>query len=226
MKKASSSAFAAVIMFGLLAGSGEAGEGKDGRKSEFPRLYVVNFSSNNIVGYELGANGKINPITESPFPAGTGPSAIIVHPTGRFAYVASARSHNIMGYHVGSSGALRLVAGSPFPAGTTPKEMAMDADGRYLYVLNVDSQNISAYRIDHNSGVLTPTAGSPFGAGSRPIKIAVNGRVLYVLNSRSNNISLFSIQELGSLKAEGHIATGSEPSTFVFVLPNHPHQLE
>lgn len=186
------------------------------KASESQFLYVIN--SNAVVGYEAVKNGRLKPITGSPFPAGTGPSAIIIHPTGKFAYVANKKSHNIAGYKITNSGVLMPFRGHHFPAGTTPMAMAIDSAGQYLYVLNIDSQNISAFHIDPHSGSLKQVKGSPFGAGSKPTRIAINGRFLYALNSGSNNISVFYIQESGALQGnkDDAVATGTDPAELVF----------
>ena len=118
VKKVSPPLFTAAIVFCFLATEGIADENRSTGNAGF--LYVTNFSSDNIVGYKLFADGTASPIEGSPFPAGKGPVAIIRHPSGKFAYVANSRSHNIMGYNIDRSGGLRLVAGSPFPAGTAP----------------------------------------------------------------------------------------------------------
>jgi DNA-binding beta-propeller fold protein YncE len=65
------------------------------------------------------ATSALTNVSGSPFPAGAGPLAVTVDPTGKFAYVANNGSHNVSAFSIdATSGGLFTVAGSPFAAGT------------------------------------------------------------------------------------------------------------
>jgi 6-phosphogluconolactonase len=86
---------------------------------------VANQVSNNISAYRIGADGALNPIPGSPYPAGIEPVSIAVDPTGKFAYAANKFSHNVSGYHIDENGGLTPISGSPFPAGAGPNSVAL-----------------------------------------------------------------------------------------------------
>jgi len=76
--------------------------------------------------YALGAGGALTAIGGSPFAAGSGPSAVVVDPTGSFLYVANATSGNVSVFAVNSgTGALSAVSGSPYAAGSLPSAIAI-----------------------------------------------------------------------------------------------------
>ncbi len=91
--------------------------------------YVANSGSNDVSAYIIDpTSGALTPVPESPFPAGAGPYAVTVDPTGRFAYVANSASHNVSAYTIdATSGALTPVPESPFPAGFGPISVATTA---------------------------------------------------------------------------------------------------
>jgi DNA-binding beta-propeller fold protein YncE len=98
--------------------------------------YVANAGSDDVSGYRIdSASGALTPISESPFPAGFGPSSVAVDPAGRFAYVANRDSADVSGYTINpASGALTPIPGSPFPAEVGPRSVAVDPSGRFVYV--------------------------------------------------------------------------------------------
>jgi 6-phosphogluconolactonase (cycloisomerase 2 family) len=128
------------------------------------------------------------------------PSAVVVDPSGRFAYVANEFSDNVSGYTINATtGALPPLAGSPFPAGTFPQAITVDPAGRFVYVANGGDfeslGSVSGYTINAATGALTPVAGSPFPAGAAPSAVTVDpsGHFTYVANGDADNISGYAI---------------------------------
>lgn len=160
-------------------------------------LYAANLSSNNISGFVIDAvNGRLTPITGSPFSNGTQPYAIAAHPLGNFVYVANSSSNSVSAYAVNtSSGALTPISGSPFAAGSHPQAVAISASGKFLYVANFASNNVSVYFINSTTGSLRQVSGSPFPSGSQPFSLKADrlDKFLYVANSGSNNVSEYRI---------------------------------
>jgi 6-phosphogluconolactonase len=142
--------------------------------------------------------GALTEIAGSPFRAGMEPSAIAMHPDGKFLYAANLKSNDISGYAVNlTTGALTEVAGSPFAAGVEPQALAVDPVREFAYVANRGSNNVSAYAIDGTTGALTEVAGSPFAAGAGPCAVIIDptGKFVYVANSGSNDISAYGIDQ-------------------------------
>jgi 6-phosphogluconolactonase (cycloisomerase 2 family) len=80
-----------------------------------------------IAGFSIDpSSGAITPIPGSPFPGGSSPNVIAIHPSGRFIYAADwdgitvnggAGPADILAYAIDPvSGALSPIKGSPFPA--------------------------------------------------------------------------------------------------------------
>jgi 6-phosphogluconolactonase len=162
-------------------------------------LYVTNHDArdNDVAGFSIDCEtGRLTPVPGSPFAAGSGPSAITIDPSGRYAYVSNSGSNNVSAFHIDeNSGRLMPVSGSPFAAGSSPSSVAVDSSGQFVYVTNKASNNVSGYTINATTGALTAISGSPFAAGTSPISVAVdpNDRFVYVANQGSDNISGFSI---------------------------------
>ena len=170
-------------------------------------VYVANFSGG-VSAYSISSNGALIPVPGSPFPAGSEPFSVAVHPTGKFAYVANSGDNTISAYSIGSNGALTPVPGSPFavnPKGfPVPVSVAVDPTGQFAYVANANDSTVSGYSIGSNGG-LTPIPGSPFVLlqGHTPVSIAVdptsNLVFVYVANQQSNTVDCFTIGSNGAL---------------------------
>ena len=77
-------------------------------------LYIARSGTGGGVGvYTIGTGGVLNPVTGSPFAAGSQPFSVVVNSTGTDVYVANQIDSTISGYSVGSTGALTL--GRPAP---------------------------------------------------------------------------------------------------------------
>jgi len=137
----------------------------------------------NISGYAVDhVSGGLVELEGSPFPAGSGPVAISVHPSARFVYVANVISNDVQAYTRNSEGRLKPI-GQSVPVGKRPFYVAINASGRFLYVTNQDDATVSAFLINSN-GELRPIAGSPFATGLRPRSFTIHpsGRFAYVVN--------------------------------------------
>jgi 6-phosphogluconolactonase (cycloisomerase 2 family) len=178
-------------------------------------VFVANFGSNDVSAYMIepifGALTPVDANTGTPtidnFPAGTGPFAVAVHPSGKFAYVANSNSNSVSAYTIGTSatarGALIPIDADPntagvqnFPAGPFPVALAFDPSGKYLYVTNdTATNNLTVLAIDPNTGALSPLSGSPFSAGDQPFSVCIDpsGKFAYAANSSSSSVSAWTI---------------------------------
>jgi len=113
--------------------------------------------------------GALTPVSGSPFDAGNTPSAVVVHPSGRFVYVTNRLGGNtISGYSIdAATGRLAPLLGSPFPVDAANSfSIAVDPSGQFAYTANASSPfAVSAFRIDASTGALTRVPGSPFPGG-------------------------------------------------------------
>jgi 6-phosphogluconolactonase len=133
-------------------------------------LYVPSSVGSAVFGFTIdAANGSPSEIAGSPFqvpplaipPFGGNPSAVAVHPSGKFAYVAAVGLNGVLTYTRDvTTGALTLVSPTATPAGNQPTSLAMETSGKFLYAGN-NMGGLSAYSIDATTGLLTAVPGSP-----------------------------------------------------------------
>jgi len=172
--------------------------------------YVASNGTDSVSGFLINrGTGALTPVAGSPFPAGSFPVSVAVHPTGKFVYVAnnaqfSGGNGNVSGYTINpGTGTLTAIVGSPFPAELLPNSVTVDPSGKFAYMAN-QGNNVSGYAIDPSTGALTAIAGSPFAAGSTPVSVAVDpsGKFAYAANETSGNVSGYSIEpSTGALTA-------------------------
>ena len=103
-------------------------------------LFVGEFNTGLRV-LSIGANGALNEVSGSPYAVGTGPTGVILDPTGSYVYVANKGSNNISGFTLTTaSGRLTAISGSPFSSGgQLPIAFANDYSKKYLAVINAGS---------------------------------------------------------------------------------------
>jgi 6-phosphogluconolactonase len=127
-------------------------------------VYAALSQANQIAAFAIASvdgafTGALTPVPNSPFPAGTTPTAVVL--TGSNFLYAINSDGTISGYSIDpSTGALTPLSGSPFVM--VGISLATDYFGQHLYVSG--STGIQAFSIDSTSGALTPVSGSPFPA--------------------------------------------------------------
>jgi 6-phosphogluconolactonase len=156
-----------------------------------------NVGSVSVYSVDAGS-GALSEVANSPFFANTGPSEILITPSGKFVYVTNPVSGSVTSFTF-SNGALTEMAGSPFFSGAGASGLALDSSERFLYVANplasnplqLNTGNISGFSIDSVTGALTPLLGSPFAptVGNNPTAIAVDpsGRFVYAVAPGSSS---------------------------------------
>jgi len=134
-------------------------------------LLMADFDADGVRVFPIAADGSVGgELAGSPFASGTGPRAITVDPTGKFAYVIHDGDSSVAAFRVDSgSGSLTLVGTSD--TGIGPYALTVEPSGKFLYVTNQSDGNVSAYSIDAHTGSLTEVAASPFAAANSPISI-------------------------------------------------------
>ncbi|MBV9607970.1 MAG: choice-of-anchor D domain-containing protein, partial [Acidobacteria bacterium] len=94
-------------------------------------------------------SGLLSPTSGTAFATNQNPSAVVVDPSGHYAYVTNADSGNISAFNIDVvGGALTAMTNSPFPAGTSPESMVITGTVGQGFTI---------------SGTITPAAN---GAGS------------------------------------------------------------
>jgi 6-phosphogluconolactonase len=103
-------------------------------------LFVGEFNTGLRV-LSIGTNGSLNEVSGSPYSVGTGPTGVILDPTGSYVYVANKGSNSISGFTLSAaSGRLTPISGSPFSSGgQLPIALVNDNSKKYLGVINSGS---------------------------------------------------------------------------------------
>lgn len=150
----------------------------------------------------------------------TGPTAIVIDPSGANAFVADSGTNSISAYTVNSDGT--LTAGSTFAVkGSTPTALAIDHAGKFLFVANQASNNVSVFSVQGST--LSELANSPYLSGLLPSSVTVSpaNNYLYVTNQTDNTITVYNIASTGDLSPipGSPFPTGTAPSGSAIVPP-------
>jgi 6-phosphogluconolactonase len=178
--------------------------------------YVTTPLNNGVTAFRVNTNtGNLSQILGSPYPTGISPTAIRVHPSGKFAYVSNAGEDSVSLYTIGSTGALTEVTPRTV-TGDDPSDLLIDPSGKFLFTVNTAGNTVSSFSIDSKSGALTSVGPATQTAGFTPIHGAMtpSGKFLYVANSGSATISGFAVDGSGGLAPvpNSPIKVGSGPN--------------
>jgi len=173
--------------------------------------------------------GDLVEVTGSPYATGgiananTGPSHVVVHPSGNFVYVVNASgTNNVAAFAINPNVGSLTSVGTPVAAGTNPLAITIDATGAFAYVTNRGSNNIYTYSVNATTGALTEVANSRVVTGAAPglLSLHANGRLAYVPNNTDGTISAFTVNPNSGLLtpvAGGAVAAGVNPVSSVAI---------
>jgi 6-phosphogluconolactonase (cycloisomerase 2 family) len=134
-------------------------------------LYVANAGSDDLSVFRIDSDtGVPTPLSPASYPAGAGPSALVIDRSGPFLYAANAGGSNgISGFTIDTrSGGLTPIAGSPFPSSSGVSVFALGGDGQFLYaaIASGGAATIVGFNVDPKSGALTSLPGFPLALPS------------------------------------------------------------
>lgn len=146
-------------------------------------------------------------------PVRINPTAIAMHPSGRFAYVANLGSNDILAFSIDvATGALTPLTPT-VASGDGPTSVSVDSQGRFVYVTNAIEGSISVFAIDAATGALTPA--STASAGTNPVALSLDasGRFAYLADLGSDNVTAFTVDTTtGALTPTGTpVNAGTDP---------------
>ena len=140
------------------------------------RIYVANYSSNNVSVIRPSDNTVVSTVTVS-----TGPIGIAYSPSNDRIYVANYGGNNVSVIRPSDNTVVSTVTVS-----TGPQGIAYSPSNDRIYVANNGDNNVSVIRPSDNTVVSTVTVSTgPFGIAYSPS----NDRI-YVVNYSSNNVSV------------------------------------
>ena len=145
-------------------------------------LYVTDYASNDVLGYSASAtSGTVTAMTSgaggsNTFPAGGGPSGIVVNPTYPYAYVVNSLDATVTAYSVSNGALTRLgnaSSGGNYTTGAQPMAIGLDpSTNRFLFTANFLGNNVSGFTIDPTDGTLLISQSSPFPSNANPAAVA------------------------------------------------------
>ena len=156
------------------------------------------------------------PCAPPPSPGSCAPWAVIVDPSGKFAYVANEGGFaptSVSMYTINATTGALVFIGTIAAAGRS-NSVAVDPTGKFVYLTNSQGDSVSMYTIDTTTGVLTPKGTIAAGSSPTALTIERSGKFAYVTNSGSNDVSMFTINATtGALTSLGLMATGTGPAS-------------
>ena len=157
-----------------------------------------------------GASGRLTLTGKAA--TGAGPTAIVVAPSGRFAYVTGG---DISQYAVGADGALTALAPPTVVVGAGLRGVAVDRAGRYAYAVAAASEEVTAYAIAAG-GTLTRVGSIAAHPTPGAIAIDPTGRFVYVGHA-SGALSQYTIGGDGTLAPMSNptVPAGADPGALV-----------
>jgi YVTN family beta-propeller protein len=178
-------------------------------------LYIANFTTNSVAGFQIFPAGNIGALPNSPFTTGfSTPLGVAPDPGGGHLFAWN-HGDEIAASTINADGSLTNITGSPFTvpgAPTNPFAGSVAPDGDHLYVPNENNnpaaapETVTAYSVAANGAVSflqniasgNPAVQSnPFGSAITP-----DGDFLYVSNPEdgaNGTISGFQVNANGTL---------------------------
>jgi uncharacterized protein (TIGR03437 family) len=149
-----------------------------------------------LAAFSIDANtGALTLLSSVPLPPGSSPQAVVIDPSGKFAFVAHQGANNISVFSINAlTGALSPVTGSPFAAPQNPSDVVVHPSGKFAYVSAAGTGQIAAFNIGAD-GALTPAAGSPFAARNNLFWMAMDaaGKFLFAVERQDNAVLVYAI---------------------------------
>lgn len=159
-----------------------------------------------ISGFKINSNGTLAALPNSPFSAGTAPTAIAIDPTSRFLYVTDSAQNDVIEYTIQSTGQLNPINQGLATTGNFPNGIVVDPRGQFVYVTNYTDGTISSYNINPADGTLTANATPTLKAGPGALCVLVEpalARFVFTANFLENKVSSAELNTVsGSLTTD------------------------
>jgi len=191
-------------------------------------LLVNDLGLDKIHIYQLDvttARLKANDPSEWKALPGSGPRALVFHPSHKWAYCVNevSSSVNVLNWNAPKGELTTIQSISTVPDGhkgpSAPSEIVMDKAGRFVYVANRLDDFMVSFSISPRDGRLTLMERTSCG-GKVPRHVALDPseRWLLVANQATDNLSVFARdRKTGKLANEGKHFPLSRPQCIVFV---------
>ena len=193
--------------------------------------FVSNFRADSVSQYTFntGTGMLTNRSGVIELPAGSGPTRLVCHPSGRWVYLLEEGTDSIAVYGFDgdlkalspiSSQTVSTLTDGVAPGRSRPADLAVSPNGRFLYETNRGPDDVAAFAIEA-AGTLKPVGHAPSG-GRGPGALAVDpsGRVLIVANEAGKSLSVYTLDPAtGALGARHAVTLASSPLSVLAVRP-------
>ena len=217
------------------------GHGPDASRQEAPHAHRVTVSPDNqyLLVNDLGldlihiykldsATGKLTPndVPAWQAPAGSGPRALLFHPSGKFAYCVCEMSSQVIvlkwNADTGTlmTGQILQLPIQPHEGPSTGDDIVLDKEARFAYVANRGDNFIATLAVSADGSRLTFQRRSTCGGTiPRHLTLDPSDRWLLVANQGSDNIAVLPRDPAsGQLSEMGKSFPISKPQCLVFPL--------
>ncbi len=196
----------------LLAGCGGGGGGGGGTPTPTPTSTVARFAFVANAGDDtlsaFIADNTTGALRHHGYvPTGSGPTGVVVDPSGAFVYTLNETSTDIGLFQLDSlAGTLSeancdtVTPSTTCSTGGTPVSMVFEPNGRFAYVANQGTNTLTAHAKDSSTGALSDIATQPAidvtaHNGDTPVRLRVHpdGGFLYVAYDASDNVGVYAI---------------------------------
>jgi 6-phosphogluconolactonase (cycloisomerase 2 family) len=184
-----------------------------------------------ISGFKVNSNGTLAALPNSPFSAGTAPTAMAIDPTSRFLYVTDSAQNQVIEYTIQSTGQLNPINEGLAQTGNFPNGITVDPRGMFVYVTNYTDGTISTYNVNTANGILTDNATPTLKAGPGALCVIVEpalARFIFTANFLENEVSSAELNTVsGSLTTDQNspYPTSAQP-TCVAAVPHGNHSTQ
>jgi 6-phosphogluconolactonase len=145
------------VTLGLAQGTGIAGAAQT-----VNACYLAAGATNDLPAYSVDAETSLfSNAPGAPFATDSGPSAVVVEPSGRFLYAANSGGQSVTAYSINiATQALTRIGTTPTSA-TSPHSIS--ATRQCVFVTSTGTGGYEVFAVNATTGTLSSVPGSPFG---------------------------------------------------------------
>ncbi|HHH29004.1 MAG TPA: lactonase family protein [Polyangiaceae bacterium] len=190
-------------------------------------LVVASYGDNQVQTHAISGDGTVSGVTASEESPGTNPHAVLVHPSGQWAFVpvTNENPNSLVaqyGFDVGT-GQLSPNGAANAGAGVGPRHLVLHPTMDLLYVVNEHDDSVTTWDLDTATGTLTALdtvttipGGANAGANTcADIHVTPSGQFLYASNRGDDSIAMFALDGSTGLPTPlGHEPTEAVPREF------------
>jgi 6-phosphogluconolactonase (cycloisomerase 2 family) len=137
-------------------------------------VYVTDYASNELIGYEILANDSLEFMINGPFKTGNEPASITIDPRGIYIYITNSLDSSVSSYSISlptgtPSTVVNATASTGNTTDTLPVSIVVEPGlGRYIYTANYLGNSLSGFKLNPETGAISGNLATPYPTGSNP----------------------------------------------------------